>query len=62
MYNFKVGNRVRIVRLDSGNAPNGKPFYRMFGFIERIDGAYHYVRPRWYKHVHELYRNEIELA
>lgn len=50
---FSVGDRVKIKNY-------GRPWNGKKGFIESIDGEYHYVRPRWYKHVIELYRCEIE--
>jgi len=50
---YAVGDRVRL--LGVGKRWNGK-----LGFITRIDGEYHYVRPRWYKHEIELYRGEFE--
>jgi hypothetical protein len=52
---YVVGDRVRLMSV--GKRWNGK-----LGFITRIDGEYHYVRPRWYKHEIELYREEFELA
>ena len=52
---FKVGDRVLITRYSL--EWNGK-----MGFITEINGEYHYVRPRWYKHEIELYRCEIEKA
>jgi hypothetical protein len=59
---FKVGDKVEIIgyrRLAWGNR---KP--QKYGFIVNINGAYHLVRPRWWKtsECFELYRGEIRLA
>jgi len=59
---FKVGDKVEILgyrRLAWGNR---KP--QRYGFITNINGAYHYVRPRWWKksEVFEFYPGEIRLA
>ncbi len=58
---FKAGDRVEIVRQDISWKPRKKQRY---GYITRIDGAYYYVRPRWWKkdEVLELYDVEIRPA
>ena len=53
MKRFKVGDKVKITGV--GDKWNGK-----YATIEKIDGAYIYIRPRWYKHQIEVYECEIE--
>lgn len=53
MKRFKVGDKVKITGV--GDKWNGK-----YAFIEEINGAYIYIRPRWYKHQIEVYACEIE--
>lgn len=58
---FQVGDRVEITRKDIAWGSRKK---QKFGHITRIDGGYHYVRPRWWKQseVFELYAGEIRHA
>lgn len=52
---FQVGDRVKIL--------NPPPKSHRFGYIERIDGAYHYVRcERNPDALFELYPGEMELV
>jgi len=58
---LRVGDRVRIKKYKTWIAwGDRKP--QEFGFIERRDGGYIYVRPRWQKHTIEFYDVELELA
>lgn len=59
--NFAAGDRVEILRKDINW---GKRKKQRYGYITRVNGAYHYVRPLWWKadEVMELYPNEIRLA
>ena len=54
-HRYGIGDRVQLTRV--GPKWNGK-----LAFITRIDGDYHYVRPRWYRHEIELYVAEFKPA
>lgn len=55
---FSVGDRVRILNYRNTVSWSGlKP--ERFGFITKINGAYHYIRPRYKQVIFELYSNEI---
>lgn len=58
---FRAGNRVQILRKDINWGARKR---QRFGYITKIDGAYHYVRPLWWKEgeVLELYETEIRHA
>lgn len=58
---FEVGDRVEILRKDISWKPRKKQRY---GYITSINGAYHYVRPLWWREgeVLELYPGEIRHA
>lgn len=58
---FRAGDRVEILRKDISW---GKRKKQRYGYITRIDGAYIYVRPLWWKEgeVLELYAVELRHA
>jgi len=58
---FHVGEKVEIRNYKTAISWGARKPQR-YGFIERIDGAYHYVRPRWWpaQDVIELYPGEIK--
>jgi len=55
---YKIGEKVEIHQL---LAPLKHRFAKgkVFGFVTKIDGEYHFVRPAWCKWEAELLRNEI---
>lgn len=59
---FKVGDRVELLQYKHLSWGDRKP--QRYGYVTRIDGAYHYVRPRWWKasEVFEFYPGEIKHA
>jgi|TARA_Y100000310_G_scaffold301423_1_gene337920 hypothetical protein len=56
---MKVGDRVEILQAEhiSGLKHRKPPVY---GYIERIDEEYVYVRPTWRTYLIELYRSELK--
>lgn len=56
---FKVGDKVRILRMDIFHLKHRK---NRNGIITEIDGEYIYVRPMWCRWTIELYRHEIKLV
>ena len=59
---FRVGDRVEILGYRLLAWGDRKP--QRYGFIVNINGAYHLVRPRWWKkdELFEFYPNEIRQA
>ena len=59
---FKVGDKVEILGYRHLAWGDRKP--QRYGFIVNINGAYHLVRPRWWKanELFEFYPGEIRLA
>lgn len=58
---FKKGDRVEILRKDINWGTRKKQRY---GYVTSVNGAYHYVRPLWWREgeVLELYDVEIRHA
>lgn len=58
---FKKGDRVEILRKDISWGTRKKQRY---GYVTRVDGGYHYVRPLYWRagEVLELYDVEIRHA